>query len=270
MTVVSAFLVPGSPLPYMRPDNPPWGQIADAMGEAGALLAASKPDTVLIYSTQWFAVLDQLWQTRQHLQGTHVDENWHEYGCLDFDINVDTELAKACIEEATTSGIKSKAVDYDHFPVDTGTIVATHFLLGPDGKPVVITSNNLYHDGPLTEKIAATAVTTAAAQGKRVAIIGVGGLSGSFFRNEIDIADDQIASPEEDLWNRKMLDLIATGDIQGLRSNWDTYGTEARADMGMKHLSFVMGALGGTWNSAEVLAYGPVYGAGAAVVSFNL
>ena len=60
MPVVSAFLIPGSPLPYVQRDNPPWGAMADAMDAAGKALAASKPDTIAIYSTQWLAVLDQL------------------------------------------------------------------------------------------------------------------------------------------------------------------------------------------------------------------
>ena len=69
MSVVSAFLVPGSPLPYVQRDNPPWGEIANAMETAGKALAASAPDLIVIYSTQWIAVLDQLWQTRVGLAG---------------------------------------------------------------------------------------------------------------------------------------------------------------------------------------------------------
>lgn len=269
MPVVSAFLVPGSPLPYVHPDNPPWGRLADAMTQAGDLLSASEPDVVLIYSTQWFAVLDQLWQTRARLIGSHVDENWHEYGNLDFDITVDVDLATGCIEGATAAGVKSKPVDYDHFPVDTGTIIATHFLVRNGVAPVVITSNNLYHDGALTEKIAGVAVAVADEQEKRVAVIGVGGLSGSFFRQEIDVSEDRIANPGEDVWNRKILDLIAAGNTAGLRAEWDAYVTEAKAEMGMKHLSFILGALGGRYQTADVLAYEPVYGAGAAVISFT-
>ena len=41
MSVVSAFLVPGSPLPYVQRDNPPWGEIAGAMETAGKSLVAS-------------------------------------------------------------------------------------------------------------------------------------------------------------------------------------------------------------------------------------
>ena len=97
MTVVAAFLVPGSPLPLLRPENLPWGRLATGYERAGRALAAARPDAVLVYSTQWLAVLDQLWQTRPQVSGTHVDDNWYEYGDLDFDIRIDTELAYACI-----------------------------------------------------------------------------------------------------------------------------------------------------------------------------
>ncbi|HCN73748.1 MAG TPA: tRNA U-34 5-methylaminomethyl-2-thiouridine biosynthesis protein, partial [Pusillimonas sp.] len=95
MTVVSAFLVPGNPLPCLKPDSLVWGRLAGAMQRAGRALSASRPDAVLVYSTQWFAVLDQQWLTRTRSQGVHVDENWYEYGEMPYDIHADVELAYA-------------------------------------------------------------------------------------------------------------------------------------------------------------------------------
>ena len=86
MTLVSAFLVHGNPLPYLKPDNPPWQALDASYRQAGKALAESRPDVIAVYSTQWMAVLDQLWQTRPHVQGLHVDENWHEFGDLPFDM----------------------------------------------------------------------------------------------------------------------------------------------------------------------------------------
>jgi 2-aminophenol/2-amino-5-chlorophenol 1,6-dioxygenase alpha subunit len=78
MTIVSAFLLLGNPLPYLRSDNPAWAPLHDAGHEAGRALAASNPDVLLVYSTQWMAVLDQLWQAREHSTDLYVDENWYE------------------------------------------------------------------------------------------------------------------------------------------------------------------------------------------------
>ena len=71
---------------------------------AGAALVQSKPDAILLYSTQWIAVLDQLWQTRPRVSGLHVDENWHEYGELPYKLKIDTRLAKACVAATGTIG----------------------------------------------------------------------------------------------------------------------------------------------------------------------
>src|SRR5690606_4559839 len=167
MPVVSAFLVPGSPLPFVQRGNPPWGRLADAMEAAGRALAESKPDAIVIYSTQWIAVLDQLWQARARVTGVHVDENWHECGDLPFDLRIDTELAAAAVEETRRQGIKAKGVDYDGFPVDTGTIVASNFLNPGSHLPLVITANNVYHDWNRTITLGRIARDAADGLGRR-------------------------------------------------------------------------------------------------------
>lgn len=268
--VIAAFLVPGSPLPYVQRDNPPWGRLASAMEAAGRALAAANPDTIVIYSTQWLAVLDQLWQTRPRLQGIHVDENWHEYGELSFDFGTDVDLADACIRETVRSGIQAKGVNYDQFPVDTGTIVAANFL-NPDGsRPLVIAANNVYHDWERTVTLGRIVADAAAGLGRRIAVVGVGGLSGSSFRHSIDIAQDCIASKTEDQWNRRVLNLMEKGSLDPLTRVCPRYAMEAKVDMGFKHFAFVLGTLGGKFQGATVHGYGPIYGTGGAVVEFRL
>ena len=155
MSVVSAFLVPGSPLPLVKRDNPCWGELASAMEAAGERLRASKPDAVLLYSTQWLAVLDELWQTRERSTGVHVDENWHEYGDLPFDIRADHELAEACVAAVTSAVVRSKEVDYDQFPIDTGTIVAANIATG------TITTDLMTAGTINADRLSAGSITTA-------------------------------------------------------------------------------------------------------------
>lgn len=270
MPVVSAFLVPGSPLPCLQKENPPWKILADAMAVAGQALAASEPDTIVIYSNQWMAVLDQLWQAREHIQGQHVDHNWHEFGELEFDIRVDTDYAQNVIKATNDNGIKAKGVDYDQFPIDTGTIVASIFL-NPDGKyPVLISSNNVYHDWEKTVLLGRIATEQANNLNRKIAVIGVGGMSGSFYRHSISISEDKLASDAEDKLNRKMLGLIEAGNSKELNEFVPGFVQDARAEMGFKQLAFLMGAMGEHYAGASVLAYGPIYGTGAAVIEFNL
>jgi len=271
MTVVSAFLVPGNPLPCLKPDALTWGRLVGAMQRAGRALAASRPDAVLVYSTQWFAVLDQQWLTRPRSQGIHVDENWYEFGEMPYDIHADAELAYACVAGSPKQGVHARGINYDQFPIDSGTISACTLLgMGTESTPLVVASNNLYHNGETTEKLAALAVQCAAEQNKRVAVVGIGGLSGSLFRTEIEPHADRLASQQEDEWNQKVLRLIEAGDISQLRQLLPDYTREARVDMGFKHFHWVLGALHGRFMGARVHGYGPIYGSGAAVIEFNL
>ena len=270
MTIVSAFLVPGSPLPYLRPDNPPWSKLASGYRAAARALAASRPDVILLYSTQWGAVMDQLWQTRPALKGTHIDENWYEYGDLDFDLHIDTEMAQACVNGSKDIGISSKGVDYSEFPIDTGTCVANGFLNAQGRLPLVLGSNNYYHSYEETQRLGEMAAGCAQKLSRRVAVVAVGGLSGSIFRQEIDVRNDGLTSFEDDQWNRKILSLLEHGDHAGLARAIPNFASEAKVDMGFKHFAWLNGALGGSFHSARIHAYGATYGAGAAVVEFKI
>lgn len=270
MTVVAAFLVPGSPLPLLRPENPPWGRIAAGYQRAGRALAQARPDTIVLYSTQWLAVLDQLWQARPRVTGLHVDENWYDYGDLPFDIRIDTEMTAGCLAASAKAGITAKPVDYDGFPIDSGTITANRFLNGDGRVPLVLTANNIYHDWAATERLGRLAADVAHDRQRRIAVVGVGGLSGAMFRQAIDIREDRFVTPDDDRWNRRILELLERGDVGGVKAEAPRFAAEARADMGFKHLAFILGALGGRFYGARVHAYGPVYGSGAAVVEFKL
>lgn len=271
MSVVAACLVPGNPLPYLRPENPPWAGIATAYRALGRTLSAARPDTILLYSTQWMAVLDELWQMKPGFDDIHVDENWYEYGDLEYRMTIDTELAAACIEGSKEIGISSKGVNYEKFPIDTGTIVANGFL-NPGGRiPLCIASNNLYHSFDETVQLGEMAVDKARRLNRRVALVGVGGLSGSIFRHEIDIATDGIATAEDDEWNRKMLARIQQGGSAAeLGAFAQDYAKQAKADMGFKHFAWILGGLGRRINGAQIHAYGATYGSGATVIEFRV
>ena len=98
----------------------------------------------------------------------------------------------------------------------------------------------------------------------------VGGrLSHSLFREPLALEADRLHSASDDDWNRRLLALMEAGDAQGLRDMLPDFARQARADMGMKHLHWVLGALGDALPAATVHAYEPLYGSGAAVVEFG-
>jgi len=268
MPAVSAFLVPGSPLPLLRGDAPPYRPLREALDGLAGRLADSRPDVLLVYSSRWIAVLDALWQTRPRLQGVHVDEIWHDLGDLPHDLRVDAELAHACVAATNEMGLRAKGVDFDGFPVDTGTVVANALLNGGERPvPQVIAANNIYHDGPTTERLGALALSLAERQGKRAAVLAIGGLSSQFHRSEIDLSDDRIAEPADDELNRRLLDVLADGDADAIRAFLPEFSERARGDHHMKHVWWLLGAAGGI-QGAALHAYGPDYGAGMAVMEF--
>ncbi len=268
--VVGAFLVPGSALLLLRPENPPYKPLVEAMSLVRKRLQELQPDTLLVYSTQWVAVLDQLWQTRARISGLQVDDNWHDLGTLRFDLRSDGSLARACIKACNEAGISSKAVDYDQFPIDIGTIAA-HNQLNPHGQfPLVIAANNLYHDWNTTRQLGEIAVACAIEQGKRVVALAVGGLSGTQWRDERTFETDQIASESDDGWNKQVLEKLRDGRLDELLAEVPIFARDAKVDMGFKHFAWLLGCLGNELKGATVHGYGPAYGSGAAVVEFRV
>lgn len=264
--VVAAYLLPSSPLLTLCAEEPRYAQLTAAMRRVAGEIEELAPDALVIYSSRWYAVLDQLWQGRPHMTGVHVDENWHALGEMRYDITVDVSLARACARAAGRAGISSKLVNYAGFPLDSATVSASHFV-NPEGLvPSVVVANNLYFDFQKTRQLGGIVAEQALAQGKRVVVLALGGLSGSEFRDERKPADDELASATEDHWNQRILKSIESRDAEGLLHLIPDFVKEARADMGFKHMAFALGALGGRLGEAKAYAYGPQYGSGAAVV----
>jgi 2-aminophenol/2-amino-5-chlorophenol 1,6-dioxygenase alpha subunit len=271
MSILGAFIVPGTPLPHLCPDQEKWRGVRESMNKVGDRIKELSPDVVIVYSTQWFAVLDELWLTRPISEGVHVDENWHEFGDIDYSIHTDVELAQSCIDASNDAGMKSRGVDYASFPLDSGLIVACNSLgIGTRDIPIVSASNNLYHDAAMTKKLSALAVEKAESLGKSVVLLGIGGISASVFTTVIDPANDRIVTDEEDVWNKKLLEAVTSSDIKNLENEMNSFNKSVRSDMGLKHLSWVLGGLGKKYAGGEVHLYAPDYGSGAAVIEFGV
>lgn len=267
--VVGAYLVSGSPLLTLARQEPAYEELRRGYARVARDLQDLQPDTLVIYSTRWYAVLDQLWQGRARVTGLHVDDNWHELGEMRYDITTDVSLARACVRAAQHAGIASKLVDYAGFPLDSGTLTAQALANAEGSFPSLIVANNLYHDAARTQALGEIVAAQATAQGKRVVILAVGELSGSQFRDTRPLADDAVATATDDEWNRRILKLIGARELDELQRQLPDYLAHAKVDMGFKHFAFALGALGGRLGACEVYAYGPQFGSGAAVVRLS-
>ena len=258
--IVGGALLPGMPHLLAGEPAPSWAALASAARDVGERLRRLEPDVVLLLSTQWFTVLGHQFQCDPNPRGEHVDENWYayDYGHLRYNLAVDTDLAHAWADRIDAAGLQARRTRYTGFPVDTGTVTAAA-LLGPF--PLAMVSCNLYADPDVLAPVAAAGV--AAAGDRRVAVVAVSGLSSVLIPRWITPAEDRIAEPEHDRWNRKVLDaLVAGDDVAPLRAE---FTRAAQADSQFRAHAFLAGS-GVVDGPGEVLAYGPVWGTGAAVV----
>lgn len=265
--LAGAYFVPGLPH-LLKPEwNPSYDRLATAMRQAGDRLAERGVERILYYSTQWMSVLGQSFQAKEDLRGEHVDENWHDVEDLGFSFRVDQPFAKTLAQAAEEAGYQSRLIDYEGFPVDTGTIVADR-LLNQGRFRANMVSCCVYSDYAETKHLASTLAQAVADDGVPTAVVAVSLLSGRYFTSEIDYSRDQVRSETDDRWNRKILELLESGDYGEAESQVPEFAKACKADMGFKALAFLQGAGACERGGAEALAYGPIYGTGAAVVQF--
>jgi len=244
--------------------------LRDACRVAGANAQEARPDVLVIFSTQWISVLGHLVQARPNPKGLHVDENWYDLGNLPYDFRTDLELARKTIDVATASGLQARPVDYDGFPIDTGTLVALNFLNPKNQTPVVCISCNIYSGRDEELKLGKAAADAVRALGRRAVMVASTGLSGHYFTREITDDEDRIVNEQDDAENRRLLDLIASGKCAEAMDRAADYAAKTGADMQFKSYYWLMGALGADRAKAKVLGYGSIWGSGAAVVEFTV
>lgn len=268
--IVKAFMVPGLPqLVFPESGQGQWETLRAAMREAARQCAEAKPDVLVIYSAQWISVLGHSFQFATNPTGLHVDENWHDMGDLPFTFKIDRELTATAERLTRDRGLSTKLVDYEGFPVDTATLVALRYFNPDNALPVMIVSSNIYA-GPEDSMKLGQAVGEAIRQsGKRAALINCSLLSHRFLTEAVTPETDRFSRPEDDQLNRQMLNLLEQGQTLKALEFGPEYAQNAGAEMGFKGFYWMMGAMNSPTIPAEVLAYGPLWGTGAAVLAYD-
>lgn len=265
--VVAAAMVPG--LPHMLAGQPAssWADLATAVRQVGDDFRAAGVETVLQISTQWFTVLGHQFQLDPNPRGQRTDENWYpyDYGRIAYDLRVDTELTQQWVTLAAERGLQARETNYEGFPIDTGTVTSSSLLDPGRQFRLALVSCNLYAEVGSISTLGETGVAAACATGRRVGVLAVTGLSSGLIQRWIEPTEDQIAEPEQDRWNRRMLDLLAQEQVEEALAVREQFAQEAGADSQFRVLAFLHGS-GVLHGPAQVLAYGPIWGTGAAVV----
>ena len=268
--VVGAALVPGMPHVLGRDPAPSWADLRTGMEQAGERLRGAGAETLVLMSTQWFTVLGHQFQLDPNPRGRRVDENWYayDYGQLEYDLRTDTGLVEDWVGRVSSHGLQARRTHYENFPIDTGTAAATTVIDPGRLFRTALVSCNLYADVDDLSTLGAEAVAAALANRRRVGVVVVSGLSSGLIQKWIEPGDDHIADPVHDTWNRRVLDGLATGRRDDLLTEREAFAREAAADSQFRALAFLDGA-GVPSGGGECLAYGPIWGTGAAVVYWD-
>lgn len=267
--IVAAAFVPG--MPHVLAGRPAegWSSLASAMRQLGDDLRQAQTESLLIISTQWISVLGLQVQMRPNLQGTRVDENWYRYdfGSIPYALQTDTGLSQCWLEELRASGFQARPIDHPHFPVDTGLVTALR-LLDPENRwPISQVSLNLYGTAQMTEKMGRAGMKAVQRSGRRTAVLAIGGLSSHPWQRWIEPAQDAISSAADETLNERVLGLLKNGHIDELLAAREQIVAGGAMDGQLRTISFLHGAVG-LAHPAQVRAYAPVWGMGAAVVSW--
>jgi reactive intermediate/imine deaminase len=271
--IVAGVIVPGVPHPLLCPDaNPGYRALRDATARAAETLRAAQPDLLLIYSTLWPSVIGHQIQAHPRPTWVHVDELFHGLGSIPYSFPVDVPFVHAWTAAARRRGLAARSVAYDGFPVDTGTVSALK-QLDPEARiPAAIVSSNVYADRAETAVLAGAARDALAETGRRAVAVVVTSLSNRFFTTWIDPANDHIHSPKDEEWNRKLLELLGEGRLEDVSQLSRTIHAQIRVKKVVSFKPFwFLSSLMGSHNRyrGEVLAYAPVHGTGAAVVTLT-
>jgi 2-aminophenol/2-amino-5-chlorophenol 1,6-dioxygenase alpha subunit len=266
--VVAAYLVPGLAPLAVGADAGPWADLRRACREAAAAIDRLRPDVLVLWSSQWISVLGHLFQALPNPKGVHVDDNWYAMGDFPFDVRVDVDLVRAAVAASEARSLQARAVAYEGFPLDTGTLVA-HGILNAASRPLACVSCNIYAGAAEERQLGAAAAEAVASLGRRAVAICVSGLSSHVTTKDVEPREDRVPTAD-DAWNRRVLDAIAAGDNASAEAMAPEFARQAGADMMFKGFSWLLGAAGRTDAPGRVLGYGPLWGTGAAVVEWNL
>ncbi len=268
-SIVGAAWVPGLPHILNPEKSAAWKNVSLAYSRLRENLEEAKPDTLVIYSTQWMSVLGMSFQTAPHLKGIHVDDNWYDWTDLPFDFKSDVSLSERFATSVSHIGYPTKTINIESFPIDTGTIVTLKGLDPQRKYPVSVVSSWVYADGDKSQAIGKAMQKAIFDSGKRVFVIASSLLSARYFTREISPELDKISAESDDSVNRKMLSLWESGDFDSARKFSAEFCKNTVPDMQFNAFHWLSGVLDRIPVRGNILHYGPIWGTGAAVVGFR-
>jgi 2-aminophenol/2-amino-5-chlorophenol 1,6-dioxygenase alpha subunit len=262
---VKGYVLPGLPHLVLTPDaNPGWKKVRQAMDKVRQQIAALDADVLILYSTYWPSIIGHQVQARPNPEWVHVDDEFHELGSIPYKLRY--------VDAAKIRKLTARTVNYNGFPIDTGSVVVSK-LVNPDNRlPAVIVSSNIYSDRAETLVLGKAARDALEKTGKKAVAIAVTSLSNRLHDHFINPKDDKIHSLKDQEWNQKFLEFLQAGRLEDVSQLSRQFHREARVNKVANFKPFWwLASVMGQSNRyvGEVLEYQPIYGSGAAVVGLT-
>jgi 2-aminophenol/2-amino-5-chlorophenol 1,6-dioxygenase alpha subunit len=191
---------------------------------------------------------------------------------MPYNFHIDTEFAHEYCSAAEKRGLHARTVEYEGFPIDTGSVVALS-LLNPDNRiPACIVSSNMYANRSETIVLGKAANDALVSQGKKAVVVVVSSLSNRMFTEHIDPSEDRIHSSKDNEWNEKILEFFADGRLEDLSQLSREIHGQIRVQKVVAYKpAWWLAASMGQHNNyiGEVLAYEALHGSGGAVIQLT-
>ncbi|MDA9696003.1 hypothetical protein N9U56_00685 [Euryarchaeota archaeon] len=265
--------VPPHPHPLLSPGaSEGYQRLRDAFDTCRKRIENSDADLIIVYSTTWPSIIGHQFQANPNSEWVHVDDDFYYLGSMFYLFTMDSVFAEVCVEKAKERGLQARAVNYDAFPIDTGSITALS-LLNPENRiPATIVSSNMYANRSETI-VLGKAIRDALTEEKRKAVVVVvSSLSNRMFTEPIDPSKDRIHSQKDDDWNRKILEFFEDGRLEDLSQLSREIHGQIRVQKVVAYKpAWWMASTMGQHNNyeGEVLSYEALNGSGGAVIQLT-
>lgn len=271
--ILKGFVLPGLPHPLLCPEkNKGWKKLRTAFDQVRSEIEQSDADLLIVYSTMWPSILGHQIQANPEPEWTHVDEQFHDLGSIPYKFKIDTDFATTLDETCKARGLASRTINYNGFPIDTGSITALK-LINPDNRiPASILSSNIYSDRVETVVFGKATREALEKQNKKAIVVIVSTLSNRLHSEFIKPEEDRIHSAKDEEWNQKVLEFLEHGRLEDVSQLSRQIHKEARVKKVVNFKSFWwFSAVMGQHNryAGQIYEYQPIYGTGGAVIGLT-
>jgi 2-aminophenol/2-amino-5-chlorophenol 1,6-dioxygenase beta subunit len=287
--IVAGYLAPHPPH-LVYGDNPPqneprskggWEQLRWAYERARKTLEAHRPDVLLVHSPHWETTVGHHFLGVPNLKGKSVDPIFPNIFRYSFDLNVDVELAEACVDEARSVGLTSKLMTNPDFRVDYGSITTLSMMRPQWDIPVIsVSANNspyyLKTEEGLEEMDLLGKATRRAIEktGRRAVLLASNTLCHYHFDAEPAVPEDMTREHPQNWegyqWDMRIIEMLRNGQTQDVVNLLPQFIEESFAEVKSGAFTWMLSALGYPDIPAELHGYGTVIGTGNAVMEWDM